>query len=80
LADQIGVLGMGAAAITFLALFMHLLVDCIKNDKPFFTIEVLQILVEYLVIAVSLIVMAVPEGLPLAVTISLAYSVLKMKD
>ncbi|MCB0368096.1 MAG: hypothetical protein KDD45_01325 [Bdellovibrionales bacterium] len=28
----------------------------------------------------ALIVMAVPEGLPLAVTISLAYSVGKMKD
>jgi Ca2+ transporting ATPase len=29
---------------------------------------------------VSIVVMAVPEGLPLAVTISLAYSVGKMKD
>ena len=36
--------------------------------------------VEYIIISVSLIVMAVPEGLPLAVTISLAYSVGKMKD
>jgi Ca2+ transporting ATPase len=36
--------------------------------------------VDYLIIAVSIIVMAVPEGLPLAVTISLAYSVGKMKD
>ena len=33
-----------------------------------------------IIISVSLIVMAVPEGLPLAVTISLAYSVGKMKD
>ncbi len=31
-------------------------------------------------IAVSIIVMAVPEGLPLAITIALAYSVNKMKD
>lgn len=30
--------------------------------------------------AVSIIVVAVPEGLPLAVTIALAYSVGKMKD
>lgn len=36
--------------------------------------------VEFIIISVSLIVMAVPEGLPLAVTISLAYSVGKMKD
>ena len=31
-------------------------------------------------IAITIIVMAVPEGLPLAVTITLAYSVNKMKD
>lgn len=31
-------------------------------------------------IAVTIIVVAVPEGLPLAVTISLAFSVNKMKD
>jgi magnesium-transporting ATPase (P-type) len=31
-------------------------------------------------IAVTIIVVAVPEGLPLAVTIALAYSVNKMKD
>ena len=37
-------------------------------------------MVDYFIIAISIIVMAVPEGLPLAVTISLAYSVGKMKD
>ena len=31
-------------------------------------------------IAVTIVVVAVPEGLPLAVTISLAFSVGKMKD
>jgi P-type E1-E2 ATPase len=31
-------------------------------------------------IGVTIIVVAVPEGLPLAVTITLAYSVNKMKD
>lgn len=36
--------------------------------------------VSYFIIAVSIVVIAVPEGLPLAVTISLAYSVGKMKD
>ena len=33
-----------------------------------------------IIIAVSIVVVAVPEGLPLAVTIALAYSVGKMKD
>lgn len=32
-----------------------------------------------MIIAITVIVVAVPEGLPLAVTISLAFSVMKMK-
>lgn len=36
--------------------------------------------VDFFIIAVTIIVVAVPEGLPLAVTIALAYSVDKMKD
>ena len=35
-------------------------------------------LLEYFIIGVTVLVVAVPEGLPLAVTISLAYSVRKM--
>ncbi|KAA6363031.1 MAG: putative plasma membrane calcium ATPase, partial [Streblomastix strix] len=35
-------------------------------------------LVDYFIIAVTIVVMAVPEGLPLAVTIALAYSMRKM--
>lgn len=33
---------------------------------------------QFLVLAITVIVVAVPEGLPLAVTIALAYSVRKM--
>jgi P-type E1-E2 ATPase len=36
-------------------------------------------LVDFLIISITIIVVAVPEGLPLAVTISLAFSVMKMK-
>jgi len=37
-------------------------------------------LISFLIIGITVVVVAVPEGLPLAVTISLAYSVMKMKD
>lgn len=45
-----------------------------------FTLATLHELVDAFIVAVSIIVVAVPEGLPLAVTIALAYSVGKMKD
>ncbi len=35
---------------------------------------------EYLIVGITIIVVAVPEGLPLAVVISLAYSVRKMLE
>lgn len=38
-----------------------------------------MMLLEYFAIAVTMIIVAVPEGLPMAVSISLAYSVDKMK-
>lgn len=69
-----------AAAVTLAALTMHLIVDCFKFGHPIFSLAFLSKFIQYVIIAVSLIVMAVPQGLPLAVTISLAYSVGKMKD
>lgn len=40
--------------------------------------EYVKELLEFFIIGVTVLVVAVPEGLPLAVTISLAYSVRKM--
>ena len=42
--------------------------------------QTINIMIEFFIIAVSTIVMVMPEGLPLAVTIALAFSVGKMKD
>ena len=44
------------------------------------TVETLKKLIEFVIIAITIIVVADPEGLPLAVTISLAFSVMKMKE
>ena len=49
------------------------------DTKDFFTVQTMNLLVNYLILSITVIVVAVPEGLPLAVTISLAYSVMKMK-
>ena len=42
--------------------------------------ETCKELVNFLIVGITIVVVAVPEGLPLAVTISLAYSVGRMKD
>ena len=83
LADQVGVVGMYSAAATFTAMFIHYIYDCMQTDDfigSLISVETLHEIIDYFIIAVSIIVVAVPEGLPLAVTIALAYSVNKMKD
>jgi Ca2+ transporting ATPase len=42
--------------------------------------NILSHLLDFFIIGVTIIVVAIPEGLPLAVTIALAYSVGKMKE
>lgn len=71
---------MYAAISTFVAMTLHLLIEIFLEDGDYFTVEVLDAVLEHFIIAVTVIVVAVPEGLPLAVTISLAYSVGKMKE
>lgn len=51
----------------------HYLID----QKPFVVAD-FRYFVNFLIIGVTVLVVAVPEGLPLAVTLSLAYSVKKM--
>ena len=83
LADKVGQVGMGSAAATFLAMFVHLIYDCVMEGnfvESFVSMDTVNEVIEYFIIAVSIVVVAVPEGLPLSVTIALAYSVGKMKD
>ncbi|CAD8093207.1 unnamed protein product [Paramecium sonneborni] len=80
-AENIGKLGTLVAILTFIALMGHLLIDVFIDHKhELFTLKSLQLIIEAFMIGVTIIVVAVPEGLPLAVTIALAYSVGKMKD
>lgn len=80
IAKDIGYLGMGAAAITVFVLFVRFFIETgIKgfnwgNDIGTYLQEWFQ----YIIIGITIVVVAVPEGLPLAVMISLAYSVRKM--
>lgn len=80
LAGQIGDYGMLVAKLVFIAMTIHLTIEDLYYGRNLFTLENVSHLVEYFIIAVTVVVVAVPEGLPLAVTIALAYSVGKMKD
>lgn len=83
MADQVGKVGMYAAAATFLAMFIHYIYDCFAEGsfvENFIAVETIHEVIEYFIIAISIVVVAVPEGLPLSVTIALAYSVGKMKE
>jgi len=78
LAENIGKLGIIAAALTFTALILRWTIGDYGVDKIPWEWEHLIKLVHFFIIAVTIIVVAVPEGLPLAVTLALAYSMFKM--
>ncbi|EGR29603.1 hypothetical protein IMG5_152530 [Ichthyophthirius multifiliis] len=80
IAEQIGEVGTIAAGLTMLALLVNLGIDTYRGNRCFMCIDTLKEVIKSFMIAVTIIVVAVPEGLPLAVTIALAYSVNKMKD
>jgi Ca2+-transporting ATPase len=75
MAAMIGNVGIGAAAATFIAMM------CIKifvNPEHLHDISLFHHALEAFIIGVTIVVVAVPEGLPLAVTIALSFSTKKM--
>ena len=80
IANQIGKVGVYVSILTFIAMTIKLIITIMTDDnKKLVDFKTLDDLVKYLIIAITVIVVAVPEGLPLAVTISLAFSVMQMK-
>lgn len=78
LAIQIGYAGSFIAVLTVVILILRFCVQTFVVDghewSPFYANH----FVKFFIIGVTVLVVAVPEGLPLAVTLSLAYSVKKM--
>eukprot|EP00606_Chrysophyceae_sp_TOSAG23-5_P001068 GSChrysophyteH2.ASY1.ANO1.1099.1 assembled CDS len=74
LAENIGYMGMAFAAATFIAMMAswYMLAEETRSQGLFETV------LEAFIMAVTIVVVAIPEGLPLAVAISLAYSTKKM--
>lgn len=78
-ANLIGKIGMYVALATFIAMVLNLVIYRLINNQPILDISVTKGIVNAVIVAITIIVVAVPEGLPLAVTISLAYSVNQMR-
>ncbi|XP_026131563.1 plasma membrane calcium-transporting ATPase 3-like isoform X4 [Carassius auratus] len=82
LAVQIGKAGLIMSAMTVIILILYFVIQTFGIEGREWTAECtpiyIQYFVKFLIIGVTVLVVAVPEGLPLAVTISLAYSVKKM--
>ena len=73
LSIQIGYAGIFVSLATFLALLIRFLIidsDFLSDYK-----YVTQQIIDFVIVSISILVLAIPEGLPLAVTISLAYAV-----
>jgi len=81
LADLIGKIGFSVAGLAFLILFVKdvLLVYDFSSFHTFRDwLPALRATLEYFMMAVTLIVVAVPEGLPMSVTLSLALNMRRM--
>ena len=79
IADLIGYFGLGSAIVTLFALIIRMIVNYVQK-KDFEWFGMLKNLLTIIILCVSIIVVAIPEGLPLAVTLSLAFSIKKLMD
>ncbi len=75
-----GLISKIGSTIAVLAFFFFLIDDFLTNDMwaGYEAMQIVKTVMKYFMMAVTLIVMAVPEGLPMAVTLSLALNMRRM--
>ncbi|OBT89215.1 hypothetical protein VE02_04275 [Pseudogymnoascus sp. 03VT05] len=75
-ADKIAISGVAAAGVLFVVLTAKFLSQLSgSHDSPF---EQVQAFLRIFIVSIAIVVVAVPEGLPLAVTLALAIAVTRM--
>ena len=77
IAEFIGKLGFVAGSLLTSVLLAHLIFDSIINDV--WGNEQWSEAITSIILGITILVVAIPEGLPLALTLSLAYSIIRMK-
>lgn len=76
LSEDIGKLGLIAAIATVVAMFVSYFI--VRGKDGNWEKDDVGLCFSYIVLGITVLVVAIPEGLPLAVTIAMAYSVMKM--
>ncbi|KAK9109715.1 hypothetical protein Sjap_017775 [Stephania japonica] len=80
-ATIIGKIGLFFAIVTFAVMVQGLLQSKLQNGTHWvWSIDDAVTMLEFFAVAVTIVVVAVPEGLPLAVTLSLAFAMKKMMN
>lgn len=81
IARDIGIFGLISAILLFTALLIRFLIENSINgwDQKKSIVHIKKVL-DHFLIAITILIVAIPEGLPLAVTLSLAFSVQKMME
>ena len=70
---------MYVSVLTMVAMILNLMIGRLLSNQPMLSIATTSGIMNAIIVGITIVVVAVPEGLPLAVTISLAYSVNQMK-
>jgi len=79
LAEKIAVIGTAAAVLMFFILIIKYVIKLIQDDNVDKSFPgVLSEIVKIFISAITVVVVAVPEGLPLAVTLALAFATTRM--
>eukprot|EP00163_Fabomonas_tropica_P010515 TRINITY_DN2067_c0_g1_i3.p1 TRINITY_DN2067_c0_g1~~TRINITY_DN2067_c0_g1_i3.p1 ORF type:complete len:955 (-),score=339.67 TRINITY_DN2067_c0_g1_i3:292-3156(-) len=76
MAKRIGQGGLAVGVLVFILLLIYWIVDNVEDGD--FSGDDWREVLDFFIVGVVILVVAIPEGLPLAVTISLAYSTIKM--
>lgn len=79
LAEMIAKFGSAAGILMFIALMIRFFVR-LGRDSDVDSNEYGQLFIDILIISVTVVVVAVPEGLPLAVTLALAFATRRMSN
>ena len=80
IADLIGYFGLENAVVALIALVIRIIIEYIVGGESFEFAGLIKKILIIIILCVSIIVVAIPEGLPSAITLSLSFSIQKLMD